>query len=278
MNKENNDLNGKTASEEVYELPNNMVIHHLNKSETDFLYKEIFENHSYMKHGISLREGAVVFDIGANIGMFTLFIKETVNKSKVYVFEPIPEVCQLLRLNTAKFNSEVVVYENGVSNKNKTAVFTYYPGYSILSGAYANQKEDSQIFISGAERQWRTAGKKQKEMPERIKELLLDNALGKKVEHECKLTTISSIVTKENISQIDLLKVDVEKSELDILDGIDPEDWSKIKQIVMEVHDFKGGLSEKIDALLKEKGFTTIIDEDEQFGSEYTPNIYARRK
>jgi len=33
-----------------------------------------------------------------------------------------------------------------------------------------------------------------------------------------------------------------------------------------------------MSSLLKEKGFTTIIEKDEDFGSVYTPNIYARRK
>jgi hypothetical protein len=33
------------------------------------------------------------------------------------------------------------------------------------------------------------------------------------------------------------LKVDVEKAELDVLHGIAVEDWPKIRQVVVEVHD-----------------------------------------
>jgi len=278
MNKENKENIDSQASEDLYRLPNDMVIHHLNKSETNFLYKEIFEKHAYSKNGISLREGAVVFDVGANIGMFTLFLKTTVSGAKVYSFEPIPEICDLLRRNAAQFGPDVVVYECGLSNEEKDAVLTYYPGYSILSGLYTDEDQDTKVFLSGAARQWEASRKKDEAMSERVKELLVEGALGGAIEHTCRLKTISSIIDEHDIERIDLLKVDVEKSEVDIMDGIDPDDWSKIEQVVMEVHDFDGGLCEKMDSFLKEKGFMTIIDQDEHFGSVYTPNIYARRK
>ncbi|MEW6599512.1 MAG: FkbM family methyltransferase [Nitrospirota bacterium] len=278
MNKDNNkSRNGRTLGN-LYRLPNDMVIHHLNKSETSFLFKEIFEKQTYLKHGISLQEGAVVFDVGANIGMFTLFVKATVSVAKVYSFEPIPEICHLLRLNTAQFGPDVVVYECGLSSETKDAVFTYYPGYSILSGLYTDSAQDSQVFLSGATRQWETTRKKTMEMSDRAKELLIESALGGAIEHTCRLRTISSIIDEHDIKRIDLLKIDVEKSEVDIMEGIAPEDWSKIKQVVMEVHDFDGGLCEKMVSFLREKGFMTIVDQDEHFGSIYTPNIYARKK
>ena len=42
------------SAEELYELPNRLSVNHLNKNESDFLYKEIFEEQSYLKHGITL--------------------------------------------------------------------------------------------------------------------------------------------------------------------------------------------------------------------------------
>ena len=58
---------------------------------------------------------------------------------------------------------------------------------------------------------------------------------GKEV--NCQLKTISQIIREQQIEQIDLLKIDVEKSEMDVLLGIEIEDWSKIKQVFVEVHD-----------------------------------------
>lgn len=278
MSKDNSETLNSRHSGDLYRLPNDMIIHHLNKSETEFLYKEIFEKHAYSKHGISLKEGAVVFDVGANIGMFTLFVKATVSGAKVYSFEPIPKICGLLRLNAAQFGPDVVVYECGLSNETKDAVLTYYPGYSILSGLYTDVDQDAKVLLSGAARQWEVSRKKDEEMSERVKELIVEGSLGGAIEHTCRLRTISSIIDEHDIERIDLLKIDVEKSEVDIMNGIAPDDWSKIEQIVMEVHDFDGGLCEETDSFLKEKGFMTIIDQDESFGSVYTPNIYARRK
>ena len=40
--------------------------------------------------------------------------------------------------------------------------------------------------------------------------------------------------------KIDLLKIDVEKGELEVLNGIEDADWPRIHQIVMEVHDLDG--------------------------------------
>jgi FkbM family methyltransferase len=275
MKKENREIHDSPAVEKVYKLPNDMIIHHLNASETNFLYSEIFENNTYLKYGISLQEGAVVFDVGANIGMFTLFIKSIVKKSKVYAFEPIPPICDILRINSSQFGSEVAVYESGLADTEKMAVLTYYPGYSILSGAYTNFEQDSHILLSGVERQSKTKCKKKREMNDRVKELFLEQTLSRKIEYNCKLTTVSNILRQEGVPRVDLLKIDVEKSEIDIMNGIDPEDWPKIRQIVVETHAVDGSVSKKIDSLLKENGFTTIIEHDKKFSNEYTPNIYA---
>jgi hypothetical protein len=45
------------------------------------------------------------------------------------------------------------------------------------------------------------------------------------------------------VSHIQLLKIDVQKSEHDVLLGIEEADWPKIEQIVIEVHDIGGQLS-----------------------------------
>ncbi|MGH8689267.1 MAG: polyketide synthase dehydratase domain-containing protein, partial [Burkholderiales bacterium] len=62
------------AGRNRYVLPNGLEIVHLNRYETDYLYQEVFEDQSYLKHGIALPDGATVLDIGANIGLFSLFV------------------------------------------------------------------------------------------------------------------------------------------------------------------------------------------------------------
>jgi len=52
------------------------------------------------------------------------------------------------------------------------------------------------------------------------------------------------------------------KSELDVLLGVDEQDWSKIKQVLVEVHDLDNRV-EKITDLLKTYGLQEIIVEQE---------------
>ena len=78
-------------------LPNGLEIVHLNQYETDYLYKEIFEDECYLKHGICLPDGATVVDIGANIGLFSLFVMSRCRNPRIYAFEPAPVAYDLLK-------------------------------------------------------------------------------------------------------------------------------------------------------------------------------------
>src|SRR6185436_17412523 len=107
-------------------LPNGLEITHLNQYETDYLYKEIFEDECYLRHGIRLRDGDTVVDIGANIGLFSLFVMSRSKNPRIYAFEPAPEVSELLRANCNAYGSNVHVSNVGVSDRRKTATFTFY--------------------------------------------------------------------------------------------------------------------------------------------------------
>ncbi len=56
--------------QELVCLPNGWEVHASSPSEAHFLYREIFQDHCYLQHGITVQEGDVVVDVGANIGAF----------------------------------------------------------------------------------------------------------------------------------------------------------------------------------------------------------------
>lgn len=89
---------------------------------------------------------------------------------------------------------------------------------------------------------------------------------------QCEIRTVSDIVREYDVKRIDLLKVDVEKAELEVLHGIAASDWPKVQQVVMEVHDLDGRL-QAITDLLKGNGLGNVIAEQEPAlrGS----NVYA---
>ncbi|HEY6804800.1 MAG TPA: amino acid adenylation domain-containing protein [Pyrinomonadaceae bacterium] len=258
---------GISASSEqsLYRLPNNLEVAHLNKNETDFVYKEIYEDRTYLKHGISLKEGDTVFDVGANIGLFTLFASQEFSVGCIYAFEPIPTTFAVLRRNAGMYNLNAKLYECGLSDRSGTETFTFYPKMSVMSGAYADAEEDEGLARSTLKNQ------------DAVLDRYADDLMAGRFEREqfkCQLRTISEIIGENEIQRIDLLKIDVEKSELDVLKGIEDADWRRIKQLVIEVHDRAGQLQE-ITRLLSRHGFNFVVDQDELVQDTDLYNIYA---
>src|SRR6266480_808865 len=83
------DINDRTSLRRC-ELPNGLEIAYQTKAELTHFYEDIFEKQVYLRHGISLSEGECVFDVGANIGLFTLFCHRKVNHLRIYALEPAP--------------------------------------------------------------------------------------------------------------------------------------------------------------------------------------------
>ena len=62
-----------------------------------------------------------------------------------------------------------------------------------------------------------------------------DEILRRRVEvekYECQVRRLSDLIREEGVERIDLLKVDVQRAEMDVLRGLEEEDWGKIEQIV----------------------------------------------
>ena len=105
-------------------MPNDLSVFHLNRNETDHLYREIFQDGSYLRHGVTLLDGDCVFDVGANIGLFTLFAQQHGHNVKTFAFEPSPVAFEKLRLNVERSDYRQVFFDCGLSNKEATASFT----------------------------------------------------------------------------------------------------------------------------------------------------------
>jgi amino acid adenylation domain-containing protein/FkbM family methyltransferase len=256
-----------------YRLPNNLAVAQLNKNETDYLYEEIFERQAYLKHGISLRDGDCVFDAGANIGLFALFVRQVCAGSRIYAFEPNPAVFEILSANASLYAPAAKIFNFGLSDTAKTSVFTFFPGFSLLSGFYADpatEKELVKTFMSNQEK----AGVS--EMAELIAhgDELLDRRFSSRT-FTAQLKTLSNVIEEENIAGIDLLKINVEKSELDVLKGIKDGDWRKIKQIVLEV-DLEENLP-VITSLLEKHGYEFVVVQDALLRSTELCYVYAVR-
>ncbi len=150
-----NSEESKSASE-VFRAPNGLEIFHHAAAETKYVYQEIFEDRVYFRHGINIASGETIFDIGANIGLFTIFVKENFKNVMVHAFEPSPTIFRVLKANVAKYGRSVSIYDCGMADRPGEAKFTFYPNYSIMSGLHAGSDQDKETLRNGNPRAaWR---------------------------------------------------------------------------------------------------------------------------
>lgn len=90
--------------------------------------------------------------------------------------------------------------------------------------------------------------------------LLLQGLLAASTKRQLPARTIrlSSLLRQQDIASVDLLKIDAEGSEVEILRGLDPKDYDKIKQVVVEVQDVHGRLA-ATHKLLEAMGFDIVV-------------------
>ena len=257
-------------------LPNGLEIAHLNRYETDYVYQEIFEDECYTRHGIRLPDEATVVDIGANIGLFSLFVLSRSPKATIYAFEPAPLVYDVLKANCDAYGSNVRAFNLGVSNESKTATFTFYEKSSVFSGFHADEALDREAIRTVVRNTLNAATAVDDESVEAcVDELTADRLRG--AMQECRVTSVSDIIRENQIDKIDLLKIDAEKSEWEIIQGIAEHDWPRIDQLVIEIHDRTRESVARIERLLIAKGYRCAVEEERLLEDSGLFNLYATR-
>lgn len=247
-------------------LPDGLDVFSINPNETRFVHGEIFGARCYLQHGIQLRDGDCVFDVGANIGLASVFFHRERQGIRIFAFEPSPVACECLKQNVGLHGADALIFECGLSAEAGTADFTFYPGNSVMSGFHADPDIDR--------RTTKTFMMNRGVAPANADRFL--GALFKKETFSCRLRTISEIIDEEAVERIDLLKVDVEKSEREVLAGIRPEHWSRIRQAVVEVHDEHGALEAVLELLMRQ-GFQVATEMDPLLQGTSLSMVFATR-
>lgn len=134
------------------------------------------------------REARVVFDVGANTGIYALIVKAVNPNAKVYAFEPVRRIFERLEYNNKLNNYDIVCLERGVSNRDGTATFYDIPeenSYSSsLSSEFAGDRADEVTPIT-------------------IETIRLD-----------------TLIKQNKLDAVDLIKIDVESYEPEVLEGL----------------------------------------------------------
>ena len=257
----------------VHVLPDGSTVAHLNKNETDYIYNEIFVLQAYLRHGITVDDGDVIVDAGANIGLFTVFMNRVARNLTVLAFEPNPAAFACLEANARAYGASVTCFSFGLSSEDKAADLTSFAGLSLLSGFYADAETEREVVRTYVLNQQTDASETDRvaaEVGDLIDERLRSATVA------AQLRTLSGVIEEKGLERIDLLKINVEKSELDVLRGLSANDWRKIRQLVIEV-DTEANLP-PIVSLLTDHGFDVAVEQDDLLKRTHLCYVYAIRQ
>jgi phthiocerol/phenolphthiocerol synthesis type-I polyketide synthase E len=259
-------------------LPNGMNVAYQSKAELRQFYADIFEKRTYLQHGIELAPGATVFDVGANIGLFTVFVDHLYPGSRIFAFEPAPPLFAILEENTAWCGGEVLLFPCGLADRPGEAELTFYPHSSGMSSFHPDPGQEKAALrtLMRNERGADTAAPSGIDEVLRFEEELLEQRFASET-WACPLRTLSEVVAEHGVERIDLLKVDVEKSEARVLAGIAEADWPRIRQLVVEVHDLDDRVA-RMAAELRGRGFAVTALQEELYRETDRWNLYALRR
>ncbi|GHJ44209.1 hypothetical protein Cs7R123_15510 [Catellatospora sp. TT07R-123] len=247
-------------------LPNGLEVAQVDPGEAALLYREIFVEGSYLREGFPTTPLKTIVDVGANIGLASIFFKQHHPDALVVAIEPGPDTFQALQENFTRHVPGGIARNVAASDRNGTARFGYYPKSPAESGFYAEQAEDTEL----------------------ARQLLIQTGLserdaGRLAESrhaisylECETVTLSELFRQAGLDRIDLLKIDVEKAEREVLAGIEAADWARIGHVVLEVHDIEGRLEQTLD-LLRGHGFTVDVAQEARLADTDMYMIFAAR-
>ncbi|MGH3752758.1 MAG: FkbM family methyltransferase [Pseudonocardiaceae bacterium] len=236
------------------------------KSDTVFVWRELYENASYESAISVLQPGDLVLDVGAHTGLAALYFAESQPDVTVHAFEPAPVLYECLKFNLGMHAPRAHAHPVAIAESARRSSFTYYPNAPSNSGLYADSAADNATSVRylvnlGMERE-----------DAEVSCAGLHDASGEVVE----VQPLSNMIATLEVSSVALLKIDVERAELDVLRGIDSHDWPRIKAVIMEVHDIGDRLS-VCSGILRREGYSIEVHQDSWLKDSELYSIFATR-
>jgi len=171
---------------------------------------KIFFKKNFLKKKIN------IIDIGSHKGETINFFLDNFKVEKIYSIEPNRELYKyLIRKN---YPQNVEIFNVGISNSETLGMLNIMRDTS--SSTFNNINQQTKYF---------------KRKNRYLSFFDKDKKYIKKTQ-ETKLISLTSLFTKKNIQEIDILKIDTEGYEYKILKGITENNFKKIKFIYFEHH------------------------------------------
>jgi FkbM family methyltransferase len=264
-----------------------MKIRHYNKVETDWLYKEIFEDGTYAnikseetgeEIKLEFKSGMNIVDVGGNIGMFALYAwMQCGGSATIHSFEPMPAIHEVLEENCKRASdgsiwdalsggSVVQAHRVACSTEKGEIEFEFHPYMSLWSTNDAEfdasrksaMETEIELLIPTIVPVWlfflrplvTFLAKQWMFSMQRSVQVKAPTARLTDELDGCGLAASSG-------KRIDLLKVDVEGAELQVLGGLSDAHWALVDQVAMEVESKAN--KDAVSALLKKHGLRAVF-------------------
>jgi FkbM family methyltransferase len=167
------------------------MVHYGHELENELFWKGLYngwEKYS-MRVWASLAERSpVIFDIGANTGLYSLVAKAKNSTAAVHAFEPFGAICKKLSHNAAINQYDICCNCLAVSD---------YSGDAVIYTA----DENFAYSVTVNQNLWVTEGEP--------------------IKLDIKTITLNDYIEQQKITQIDLVKIDVETHEPEVMAGFD---------------------------------------------------------
>jgi FkbM family methyltransferase len=178
------------------------ILHEGHKIENQLFWKGIddcWEKNSLKIWKDLSAKSKVVFDIGANTGVYSLIAKAANKNASVHAFEPFPSICNTLKKNVQLNQFDIHCNCIAVSNyKGEGIIYSEDPNFAYSVTVNKNLwAKDNKVF----------------EIP-------------------IHATTLKDYIEEHRIRQIDLIKIDVETHEPEVMEGFAGY-FSKFKPIIL---------------------------------------------
>lgn len=149
----------------------------------------------------------VIFDVGANIGVVSLWLSEKFPGASIYAFEPIKENFELLRRNTAD-KKNIRIFSFGLSSDDRLTDFYSNADANNLGGFSEYQRPND-----------------------------ADNLGNYSIAHKgIEIRSVSAVLQELGLKRIDIIKVDTEGAEYEIIQSIPDGLLSEVSWIMGELH------------------------------------------
>ena len=164
-------------------------------------FEEIWIEGRYAPDGLGIPPGATVVDVGANVGVFTLWAVKC-NAARVIAVEPSPRMCEYLSRNVS---------------------LNHFGNVTVVQAACGGRTGEAVLYSRG---------------DEVLNTLYCRDVLGSEFRPLCRMPvlTLEDIFSRYGVETCHLLKLDCEGAEYDILLNTREDTLRRIQTIAMEYH------------------------------------------